>query len=170
MYSDIPTYPIASSNGANGANNNNASVLAQFPAESAHNVVINVVKSVSSQLSSLPSQAKLNEAENGAKTTLKTESQIVWFMEVVCHGLSLPLSEHETIKECVNVYCEWLSALLPNSAASVPAPVLEEPNRYARKMIGHLYHLFVPRKGEGKAKGGRKMVTTQCLSILNSYT
>ena len=27
--------------------------------------------------------------------------------------------------------------------------IQEEPNRYARKIIKHLYHLFVPRKGEG---------------------
>ena len=69
---------------------------------------------------------------------------------MVCHGLSLPLAEHETIKDCVNIYCEWLSALLPEPKPTVPPPIREEPNRYARKVIGHLYHLFVPRKGEGK--------------------
>ena len=41
------------------------------------------------------------------------EEEITWFMEVICYGLSLPLSEHDTVKDCVNVYCEWLSALLP---------------------------------------------------------
>ncbi len=30
------------------------------------------------------------------------------------------------------------------------AILFQEPNRYARKIIGHLYHLFVPRKGEGE--------------------
>ncbi len=82
---------------------------------------------------------------------LKTEAQIDWFMEVgrdpillllllylllalysglssiqvVCHGLSLPLSEHDIIKDCVNIYCEWLSALLPTPKSSVPKPVAQ---------------------------------------------
>ena len=75
-----------------------------------------------------------------------------------CHGLSLPLVEHETIKDCVNIYCEWLSgALLPAPPkACVPLPIVEEPNRYSRKIIAHLYHLFVPRKGEGNRNHNKK--------------
>lgn len=71
-------------------------------------------------------------------------------MGVICHGLSLPLSEHETIKDCVNVYCEWLTALLPAPRISVPKPICEDPNLYARKIISHLHNLFVPRHGEGE--------------------
>nr|CAD7256268.1 unnamed protein product [Timema shepardi] len=69
-------------------------------------------------------------------------------MEVICFGLSLPLSEHDTIRDCVNVYCEWLSALHPIPKVCVPLPVCEDPNLYARKMISHFHNLFVPRKGE----------------------
>lgn len=76
--------------------------------------------------------------------------QVQWCMEVICFGLTLPLTEHETIKDCVNVYCEWLSALLPVPKICVPKPVCEDPNLYARKIIGHFHNLFVPRKGEGK--------------------
>jgi hypothetical protein len=64
--------------------------------------------------------------------------------------MSLPLSEHDTIRDCVHVYCEWLSALYPVPKISVPRPVCEDPNLYARKMICHFHNLFVPRKGEGK--------------------
>lgn len=71
-------------------------------------------------------------------------------MGVICHGLSLPLGEHETIKDCVNVYCEWLTALLPAPRISVPKPICEDPNLYARKIISHLHNLFVPRHGEGE--------------------
>ena len=74
----------------------------------------------------------------------------ILFFQVVCHGLSLPLAEHDTIKDCVNIYCEWLSALMPVRKPCIPQPIVDEPNRYARKIIGHLYHLFVPRKAEGK--------------------
>ena len=68
---------------------------------------------------------------------------------MICHGLCLPLEDHMVIRDCVNIYCEWLSALLPNPKLCVPKPVLEDPNHYARKIITHFNHLFVPRKGEG---------------------
>lgn len=71
-------------------------------------------------------------------------------MEVLCFGLSLPLFEHQAIKDCVNVYCEWLSALLPAPKPCVPQPIIDDPNLYARKIISHFHYLFVPRKDEGK--------------------
>lgn len=73
-------------------------------------------------------------------------------MDVICYGLSLPLTDHETIKDCVNVYCEWLTALHPQPKFSVPGPVLEDANVYARKIISHLHNLFTPRQGESKLK------------------
>ncbi|CAG9856330.1 unnamed protein product [Phyllotreta striolata] len=79
---------------------------------------------------------------------LLSDKDVQWCMEVLCFGLSLPLSEHEAIKDCVNVYCEWLTALLPIPKVCVPQPILDDPNVYCRKIIGHLHYLFVPRKGE----------------------
>ncbi|XP_071742900.1 ral GTPase-activating protein subunit beta isoform X30 [Lepeophtheirus salmonis] len=116
------------------------SVLSKFPADDSRNVVISVVRNVASSLGILGSEAK--------PSLLKTDKEISWIMEVISHGLSLPLSEHETIKDCVNIYCEWLSALLPNPKTCVPESIIDEPNRYSRKIISHLYHLFVPRRGE----------------------
>lgn len=72
-------------------------------------------------------------------------------MDVLCHGLSLPLSEHETIKDSVHVYCEWLTALFPTPKITVPSPICEDANMYARKIINHFHNLFVPRPGEGKS-------------------
>ena len=46
--------------------------------------------------------------------------EVNWAMEVICHGLCLPLTDHEVIRDCVNIYCEWLSALLPNPKICVP--------------------------------------------------
>ena len=83
---------------------------------------------------------------------LQTEEEVNWCMEVICHGLCLPLEDHMTIRDCVNIYCEWLSALLPQPKICVPRPVIEDPNHYARKIITHFNHLFVPRKGEGKMR------------------
>lgn len=75
--------------------------------------------------------------------------KVQWCMEVICFGLSLPLAEHEAIKDCVNIYCEWLTALLPHPKICVPQPILDDPNIYSRKIISHLHYLFIPRKGEG---------------------
>lgn len=83
---------------------------------------------------------------------LVTDQEVQWCMDVICFGLSLPLSDHETIKDCVNVYCEWLSALHPVPRISVPAPICADPNAYARKIISHFHNLFVPRPGEGQCQ------------------
>lgn len=72
------------------------------------------------------------------------------FFKLNISGLSLPLIEHETIKDCVNVYCEWLTALYQIPRVSVPRPICEDPNLYARKIINHFHKLFVPRQGEGE--------------------
>ncbi|CAG7818479.1 unnamed protein product [Allacma fusca] len=77
-----------------------------------------------------------------------TDKEIEWNLQVICFGLSLPLSDHEIIKDCVSIYCEWLSCLAPIPKICVPKPVTDRPNFFARKMINHLYHLFAPRKGE----------------------
>ncbi len=50
---------------------------------------------------------------------------------MVCHGLSLPLAEHDIIKDCVNIYCEWLSALLPTPKPCVPRPVAQVRSDHA---------------------------------------
>lgn len=76
--------------------------------------------------------------------------QVLWCMDVICHGLSLPLHDHETIRDCVNVYCDWLTSLMPNPRITVPKPICDDANIYARKIINHFHNLFVPRPGEGE--------------------
>lgn len=95
--------------------------------------------------------SSLGISQPAEPSALTTESEVNWCMDVICYGLSLPLlSDHETIKDCVNVYCEWLTALHPVPKISVPAPIRADPNLYARKIIHHLHNLFVPRPGEGE--------------------
>ena len=45
-------------------------------------------------------------------------------------------------------------------------PVLEDPNFYAQKIITHLNHLFIPRKGEGR---NSKMCPKQNKWNVNAY-
>jgi len=92
---------------------------------------------------------------------LDTDRDVNWLMEIIGYGLSMPFSltgEQDSVKDCCTIYCEWLtSALLPydeNNEDSkyqqlsklVPVPIRKDPNRYARKMLSHLYNVFLPRQ------------------------
>ncbi|CAG9768936.1 unnamed protein product [Ceutorhynchus assimilis] len=116
------------------------SVLEKFDLPISKEITLGLVKQLASNLG-------ITQAPE--PSVLLTDREVQWSMEVLCFGLSLQLAEHEAIKDCVNVYCEWLTALLPEPKVCVPKPVVEDPNIYARKIISHLHYLFVPRKGEG---------------------
>ncbi|XP_048519931.1 ral GTPase-activating protein subunit beta isoform X3 [Dendroctonus ponderosae] len=116
------------------------SVLEKFDLPISKEITIGLVKQLAGNLSI---------TQSPEPSILTTDREVQWSMEVLCFGLSLPLVEHDAIKDCANVYCEWLTALLPEPKICVPRPITEDPNSYARKMISHLHYLFVPRKGEG---------------------
>ena len=118
----------------------NQSVLEKFGLTTSKDVTLGVVRQLASNL---------GISQPAEPSPLVTDKEVQWCMEVLCFGLSLPLSEHEAIKDCVNVYCEWLSALLTPKIC-VPQPIVEDPNVYARKIIAHLHYLFIPRKDEGR--------------------
>lgn len=125
------------------------SVLEKFPGQAGKEVALAIIRQLASNVGiSQPPQP----------SNLVTDREVQWCMEVICFGLSLPLSEHDTIRDCVNVYCEWLSALLPSPKVSVPKPVVEDPDLYARRIIAHFHNLFVPRKGEGADTINRQAV------------
>ena len=65
-------------------------------------------------------------------------------MEVVCFGLTLPLTEYETLSNSVNLYLDWLT-VITTPKPGIPAPIRHEPLPYIRKMICHLENLFIPR-------------------------
>ncbi|XP_017782958.1 PREDICTED: ral GTPase-activating protein subunit beta isoform X2 [Nicrophorus vespilloides] len=125
------------------------SVLDRFEPSVSRDATLNIVKLLASNLG-------LTQAAEPSK--LVSNKEVQWCMEVICYGLSLPLSEHEVIKDCVNIYREWFSALLPIPKVCVPKPICDDPNTYARKMILHFHYLFIPRKGEGIDKINRQAV------------
>ncbi|XP_066254147.1 ral GTPase-activating protein subunit beta isoform X7 [Euwallacea similis] len=116
------------------------SVLEKFDLPISKEITLGLVKQLASNL---------GIAQAPEPSILTTDREVQWSMEVLCFGLSLSLAEHDTIKDCVNVYCEWLTALLSEPKVCVPKPIVEDPNLYAKKIISHLHYLFVPRKGEG---------------------
>ncbi|XP_075220156.1 ral GTPase-activating protein subunit beta isoform X3 [Lycorma delicatula] len=116
------------------------SVLGKFPPGAGKDVALSIVRQLASNV---------GITQAAEPSTLTTDREVLWCMEVICYGLSLPLNEHDAIRDCVNVYCEWMTCLHPVPRLTVPRPVSEDPNLYARKMICHFHNLFVPRKGEG---------------------
>lgn len=82
--------------------------------------------------------------------------QVEWVLEVIRFGLSLPLQEHEALRDCVRVCCAWLAPLLPPAPPAMPPPpalpppVAAAPHKYARKILRHLHNLFVPRPNESE--------------------
>lgn len=136
MYSDWASLSILIQQGSEDS----ASVLEKFSPGVGREVTLAIVRQLATNL---------GIAQAAEPSLLNTDKQVGWCMEVICFGLGLPLTEHDTVRDCVNVYCEWLSALYTCPKISVPKPIADDPNYYARKIIGHLHNLFVPRKGEG---------------------
>ncbi|XP_043270594.1 ral GTPase-activating protein subunit beta isoform X3 [Venturia canescens] len=115
------------------------SVLEKFSPVAGREVALSIVRQLATSL---------GITQAAEPSPLTTDKEVQWCMEVICFGLSLPLAEHDTVRDCVNVYCEWLSALYASPKISVPRPIVEDTNFYARKIISHFHNLFVPRKGE----------------------
>ncbi|XP_070179509.1 ral GTPase-activating protein subunit beta-like isoform X2 [Littorina saxatilis] len=114
----------------------NQSVLHKFPAAVGREVACSVVKCIAHNLSSA--------ATNDEPSSLEDERDVKWTMEVLCFGLGLPLTEHETINDCVKVYVEWLMSLTQPKPC-VPKPVVKDPNPFAQVILHHLLNLFKPR-------------------------
>ncbi|XP_045079591.1 ral GTPase-activating protein subunit beta-like isoform X7 [Coregonus clupeaformis] len=74
---------------------------------------------------------------------LKTDKEVKWTMEVLCYGLTLPL-DGDTVKLCVDVYTDWMMALV-TPRNSIPQPIVKEPNFYVQTILKHLHNLFMPR-------------------------
>ncbi|XP_078001249.1 ral GTPase-activating protein subunit beta-like [Glandiceps talaboti] len=136
MYSEWASLQTAIQN-----DRNNRSVLDNYPGGVGKEVAVAVVKHLASSLSLTATSANAAVKESN----LQSEKQVHWTMEVVCYGLSLPLSEHDSIRDCVNIYCEWLSVLI-KPKPSVPEPILSDPNPYCQQMFKHLVNLFEPRE------------------------
>ncbi|XP_076297619.1 ral GTPase-activating protein subunit beta isoform X5 [Lasioglossum baleicum] len=135
MYSEWASLSILVQQGSEESQ----SVLEKFSPGAGKEVALSIVRQLA---------ANLGITQAAEPSPLCSDKEVQWCMEVICFGLSLPLAEHDTVRDCVNVYCEWLSALYSTPKICVPAPIIDDPNFYARKIISHFHNLFVPRKGE----------------------
>nr|XP_054602113.1 ral GTPase-activating protein subunit beta isoform X3 [Nothobranchius furzeri] len=108
------------------------SVLHSYPTSVGTEVANAVVKPLGTAVSPVATE-----------NILKTDKEVKWTMEVLCYGLTLPL-EGDTVKLCVDVYTDWMMALV-SPRDSMPQPVVKEPNLYVQTILRHLYNVFVPR-------------------------
>ncbi|CAG2112200.1 unnamed protein product, partial [Medioppia subpectinata] len=81
---------------------------------------------------------------------LQNDRDVLWIMEVLCYGLSLPMSSGESsdcVRDCVHIYSEWFHALSPEMSKSkvIPFPIRDDPNLYCRKILEHIYNIFISR-------------------------
>ena len=98
--------------------------------------------------------AKVNNSFSNDKTNdlsyFLTILSPLFFIQALGYGLSLPLYELDILRDCVGVYCHWLTALLPGPPRpEIPLPIVADPDHYACVIISHLHAVFVPRHGEG---------------------
>ncbi|XP_078093086.1 ral GTPase-activating protein subunit beta isoform X6 [Mustelus asterias] len=110
------------------------SVLHSYPSNVGKDVAHAVVR---------PLGQGLNSSSTSNESILKTDKEVKWTMEVLCYGLTLPL-DGETVKLCVDVYTDWIMALVARRD-SIPQPIIKEPNLYVQTILRHLQNLFVPR-------------------------
>ncbi|XP_060724186.1 ral GTPase-activating protein subunit beta isoform X4 [Tachysurus vachellii] len=108
------------------------SVLHSYPASVGRDVANAVLRPLGSTLGASASEC-----------LLKTDKEVKWTMEVICYGLTLP-SDGDTVKLCVDVYTDWIMALV-SPRDSIPQPIIKEPNLYVQTILKHLYNLFLPR-------------------------
>ncbi|XP_033125848.1 ral GTPase-activating protein subunit beta-like isoform X2 [Anneissia japonica] len=119
---------------------NYKSVLHSYSSGVGRDVAVSVVRQLAGRLS-INASAK----HEPLPSNLENEKQIEWTMEVICFGLSLPLIEHEAIRDCVNIYVEWLTALTVPKP-TVPPSIVNDPNPYVQKIFQHFVNLFKPRE------------------------
>lgn len=111
------------------------SVLSCFPPSVGRDVAVAVVKPLAAGLGN-PSTRSL----------LRTDRQVKWTMEVLAYGLTLPL-DRDTVKLCVDVYTDWMMALV-SQRSSTPPPISRDPNLYVQRILRHLSILFLPSSGQ----------------------
>ncbi|CAJ0960121.1 unnamed protein product, partial [Mesorhabditis belari] len=117
----------------------NTSVLDLFTKETGSSVA-------SSILAELSYEGAKNDQQ---QLRLITEEQLRWCIQILNHALTLPLHtdrEFTTVEQTVSVYTHWLRALTDTPDGTIPAPLLQTPEKYFRTIVDALRSVFVRRR------------------------
>lgn len=137
--------------------NSKENVLHSFPAEVGREVVGSVVKSLQ----------EMGRGKTYSKNPLSNSEQVHWTMQVIAHGLTLPLSDHALLQGCIDVYHDWLSALY-FTKHTVPIPITSDPNHYAQIIFPQLCALFVSRDSESRLLEDHALMCKKVIDMLQS--
>ena len=152
MYAEWPSFTESFQ-----ALNSKENVLHSFPVDVGREVVGSVVKSLQ----------EMSRGKGDTKNLLSTSEQVHWTMQVIAHGLTLPLSDHPLLNGCIEVYSNWLLAL-HSTKRSIPTPITGDPNHYAQIIFPHMCALFVPRDSEPRLLEDHAFMCKRVIEMLQN--
>ena len=126
-----------------------ASVLNSYPPNVGKDVTSSIIRS----LVLLP---------NEKKGFFKSTKDLEWTMDVICYGLTMPLTEVEMIKNCVFLYLEWTTVMLVKPKSGIPVQIIENKDQYFSTMLRHMANLFIPRESSAIS-----IQVTLCIKVLH---
>jgi hypothetical protein len=109
-----------------------------------------------------------NDKQSSHIIQLETVEQVNWTLENIMYGLTLSHEHQDIIKDCCHIYHDWLTVLLDEPRPFVPQPIRDDPIFYSKKMLWHLYHLFVPRKDTQSVPTKHIMICHGVLTLIES--
>lgn len=134
-------------------------VLQSYPPSVGRSVVQSVVKSI------------MEAAQGNDPIPLHTPAQVTWTLQVLGHGLTLPLQDYVDIKRCVDIYSDWLMAAVQGKGdkKSVPLPLFEMPEHYITIMFSQYFSsLFKDKRAEGNLLNHQVNLCRTVLEITHS--
>ena len=134
-------------------------VLQTYPPGVGRSVVQSIVKSI------------VDAGQSSKPIPLHTHAQVTWTMQVLGHGLTLPLQDYVDIQRCVDIYSDWLMATVHRKGdkQSIPLPLFESPEHYITIMFSQYFSsLFVDKRAEGNLLNHQVNLCRTVLEITHS--
>ncbi|KII70043.1 Ral GTPase-activating protein subunit beta [Thelohanellus kitauei] len=78
----------------------------------------------------------------------ETKKHFEWILEVMSYGLSLPLSEFDSIHKICQQYLIWVQDLSSNTLTRLPALISQHFEHYFGLILKQIRNLFIPRQGQ----------------------
>ena len=121
------------------------SVLRKFPAQVGRDVVQSILRPLT-ELSNTTTVKNIDPSAPPSRpeSNLTTKDEVLWTMQVIGCGLTLPLTERNLIASCLEIYDGWLSAIY-QPRKTVPPPIVDDPGPYIQIIFKQFCYVFEPR-------------------------